>query len=274
MGDGVWQGKTCEQGQGWTAQQENSTSSGIPARHRPKIKSKNLKICFPFSLRTCFVSSSEVQSFSRVDCCLVLKAAWAAPWTLFKVQVLAGLAQWAGELLRGSIQLCDGNARGWVWLRVRGWAPYSLSLVISVSEKNGFIQCCRTQHWMRQHCKMLTSLYSEVRFLVASSWKFSLTLYLFSQLYSGVVIVIFFIRLLMKIKWVNTTKHLEHHLTFSDCSICCDYWNKSEDSNPEIPGPSSLQYFISPLWILVHTDCPRSSAMIQRHGLDWDKEKL
>ena len=145
--------------------------------------------------------------------------------------MLAGLAQWAVELLRmrecgGSIQLCGGDARGWVWLRVRGWAPYSVSSMVSVSEKDGLIQCCRTQHWIRQHCKMLASLYSEVRFMVASSWKFSLTLYLFPKLYSGVAIVFFFfIRLLMKIKWVNTIKHLGHHLTFSDCSICCDYWN-------------------------------------------------
>ena len=145
--------------------------------------------------------------------------------------MLAGLAQWTVELLRmrecgGSIQLCGGDARGWVWLRVRGWAPYSVSSMVSVSEKDGLIQCCRTQHWIRQHCKMLTSLYSEVRFMVASSWKFSLTLYPFPKLYSGVAIVfLFFIRLLMKIKWVNTIKHLGHHLTFSDCSICCDYWN-------------------------------------------------
>ena len=39
---------------------------------------------------------------------------------------------------------------------------------------------------------MLASLYSEVRFMVASSWKFSLTLYLFPKLYSGVAIVFFF----------------------------------------------------------------------------------
>ena len=109
MGDRVWQGKTCEQGQGWTAQQENSTSSGIPARHRPKIKSKNLKICFPFSLRTCFVSSSEVQSFSRVDCCLVLKAAWAALWTLFKV---TGSRCWQ-DLLSGQGS-CSGAVSSYV----------------------------------------------------------------------------------------------------------------------------------------------------------------
>lgn len=79
MGDG--EGNTCEQCQGWTAQQENCTSSGTLARHRPKIvkKSENL---FSLQPKNMFCVILQKYSFSRVACCLILKATWAAPWTL------------------------------------------------------------------------------------------------------------------------------------------------------------------------------------------------
>ena len=102
MGDG--EGSTCEQGQGWTAQQENCTTPGTLARHRPKIKSKNLKTCFRFSLRTCFVSFFRSTFFFQS--CLLLDFESYLGSTVNSVLKVTGSRCWQ-DLLSGQWS-CSG----------------------------------------------------------------------------------------------------------------------------------------------------------------------